>query len=733
MIFNIPAQFTNQFFLSVVMNLMQVFVAYTLTLYLFQKERMSLLRIIITTAFFYLTSILLFLTVLGAFYALYLKYLFALVLIFFVASVYFYWLFVKKKARLMSLKKTLYFPNEAKNVFFWAFIGVILFVVLVKYFVASLQIVTESDSLVYHMPFVARWFQLGHTWEPYFTAYAGPLGYYPSNYELFLMWFVMPFHSDVLVNLVNFFLYPFFFILFYLVLRQFSVRSDLSLLMTFVGTCIPVILRQLGMPQNDLFFMLFFLYSIYFWFSFLRHQKGLYLGLLGLSLGVFFGTKYTGVPGALPLFIFSLVSVVYVSFRKKHVFNTLIRYLPLFVILFLVGGSFWYLRNFINTGNPFFPIDVSFLGLKLFDGYNGLTDKVFEQALISHIGEPGLLTKLVDAFALSAGFISLVIPLFFAVAVGITFTLIRKSYQGVKAAQKSLIHFLFFIILIPVYLWIYIHAPYTYIHIYPNVRYALPAILLGMLMLGKIATYKKIFFRPIVFFFLASFFSYIFFILPFQSRFLGHTNDYVWFDVKLVFEYPELFLLLLGAFFAFCSVLICLFRQKWLTMSLAVLLMLSFLVPFSYESSRVRIERGYDDEFLRGEQASNVLNAFEWVDEHLPDDAKIAYTSVGSHYHLFGKNFSREVSYVNINSCAHCLYHDFSKAENSIMTNPSFTDWMKNLQDQNKQYLIVGWKYFEEDPFELKWAKEHPEHFEPLFSQGTTHIFKIYYEPRQIN
>lgn len=730
MSFNIPAQFLNQFFLSVAMNLMQIFVAYTLTLYLFQKERMSLLRIIITTAFFYLTSILVFLTFLGAFYILYLKYLFLLVLLFFIASLYFYWLFMKKKARLMTLKKRLYFPNEAKNVFFWAFIGVILFVVLVKYFVASLQIVTESDSLVYHMPFVARWFQLGHIWEPYFTAYAGPLGYYPSNYELFLMWFVMPFHSDVLVNLVNFFLYPFFFILFYLVLRQFSVRSDLALLMTFVGTCIPVLLRQLGMPQNDLFFMLFFLYSIYFWFSFLRHQKGLYLGLLGLALGVFFGTKYTGVPGALPLFIFSLASVFYVSFKAKNALKALVKYLPLFVLLFLVGGAFWYLRNFINTGNPFFPIDVHVLGFTLFDGYKGLTEKVFEEALVSHIGEVGLLTKLVDAFALSAGFISLIIPLFFVIALGITLVLIYKSYKKNKAAQKSLIHFLFFIILIPVYVWIYVHAPYTYIHIYPNVRYALPAILLGMLMLGKIATFHKVFFRPIVFFFLASFFSYIFFILPFQSRFLSHTNDYVWFDVKLVFENPDLFLMLVGAFFGFCSVLICLFKRKWLTMVAAILVMLVFLVPFSYRSSVVRVQRGYNDEFLRGEQASNVLNAFEWVDEHLPDNAKIAYTSVGSHYHLFGKDFSREVSYVNINNCSYCLYHDFSKAENSIMTNPDFNAWMSNLKEQGKEYLIVGWKYFEDDPFELKWAKGHPENFEPLFSQGTTHIFKIHYEAR---
>lgn len=726
MSFSVPFEFIEQVIITILLNGMQLFSAYVLTAFVFKTEKISLVRMVVTTAFFFITSSLLILTLLGMFGLLALPYLLTVVTALFALSVVAYF---KYRSTLKRVSLRVFLPSESKNIFFWAFVSVVLFVILVKFFIASLQIVTESDSLVYHMPFVARWLQLQHIWEPYFTAYAGPLGYYPSNYELFLVWFVLPFHSDLMVNLVNFFLYPLFFMLFYLVLRQFSVRYDLALLITFVGTTIPVTLRQLGIPQNDLFFMLFFLYSIYFLFSFLRHRNGLYVSLLGLSLGVFFGTKYTGVPGALPLFVMCLVSVLWAAFKDKQVGRTIVKLLPLFILLFLLGGGFWYLRNFVLTGNPFFPIDVNVLGIKVFSGYKGLTEKVFEEALVSHLGEAGLGPRLTEAFGLSAGFISLTLPLFFIVSLVI---FVIQFFKKGKAARKNLLHFGFFIALIPIYLWIYVHAPYTYIHMYPNVRYALPAILLGLLMLGKISSYLKVMLRPIVFFLLASFFAYFFFIFPFQSKFLTHTNDYVWFDVDLVFKYPDLFLLLICLAFSFVSFLFFLFRRQKIFMLIAFAITFTLLLPYAYESSLIREKRGYNDEFLTGEQASSVLNAYAWCDNNIADDAKIAYTSVGSHYHLFGRKFTRLVNYVNINDCQDCLYHDFKDKEKSILNNPSYDAWMRNLKAQEKEYLVVGWKYFDDDPYELIWAKEHPEHFQLLYQEENTYIFKIFYEPRQV-
>lgn len=724
MILGVPYDFIVQVLVTLLLNGMQFFTAYAITDRLFKKEKISLIRVVVTSFFFYVTTILLMLTFLGAFGLLYYNYLIAFTVILFLISVYFF-----RKRRHKSASAKIYLPVEAKNVFFWSFISVVLFVVIVKFFVASMQIVTESDSLVYHMPFVARWLQLGHIWEPYFTAYAGPLGYYPSNYELFLTWFVMPFHSDLLVNLVNFLIFPFFYLLFYLVLRQLSVKSDLALLITFVGSSIPVLLRQLGIPQNDLFFMLFFLYSIYFLFSFLRHKNGLYVALLGLALGVFFGTKYTGVPGALPFFILAIGSVIWVSMQQKKVWRSLLNLMPTFILPFVLGGAFWYGRNWVLTGNPFFPIDVHLLGMKVFSGYLGLTEKVFDQSLLMHLGEVDLLSSLVKAFALSAGFISLLLPVFFIIALCFFIRLLYKRYKEKdKVAGKHLVHFAFFVVLLPIYVYIYISAPYTYIHIYPNVRYALPILLLGLLMLGKITSYSKVFFRPVVFFLLVSFFAYFFFVFPFQSRFLGHTNDYVWFDVDLVLNYPDVFTLLIGLVFAFISTLFFLFKRQWLSLIASLIVLVVFLLPYSYYSSLVRESRGYDDEFLRGEQADSVLNAYSWADENIDDDAKIAYTSVGSHYHLFGPKLSREVSYVNINDCRDCLYHDFAQVEGSILVNPSFKTWMENLERHEKEYLIVGWKYFENDPPELTWARKYKKNFKLLFNEGNTYIFKISYD-----
>lgn len=83
--------------------------------------------------------------------------------------------------------------------------------------------------------------------------------------------------------------------------------------------------------------------------------------LIGLSLGMLIGTKYSG-----PLFFLALVSV----YAKK-----LLGFLniPRFVILsivFSIAGLFWYLRNFILEGNPYYPANLPF-----FKGYPNYTQQ----------------------------------------------------------------------------------------------------------------------------------------------------------------------------------------------------------------------------------------------------------------------------------------------------------------------------------------------------------------------
>ncbi len=69
-------------------------------------------------------------------------------------------------------------------------------ILLLRYTNALFQIPLEYDNVAYHLPFVVEWFKSGNLLDIYYSAYAGPLGYYPSNYELLDLWVLLPFGKD---------------------------------------------------------------------------------------------------------------------------------------------------------------------------------------------------------------------------------------------------------------------------------------------------------------------------------------------------------------------------------------------------------------------------------------------------------------------------------------------------------------------------------------------------------
>ena len=110
----------------------------------------------------------------------------------------------------------------------------------------------------------------------------------------------------------------------------------------------------------------------------------------GVYMGMLAGTKYSG-----PAF----AAILIVFFRDK--LRNHVRYW--LVPLVLIGG-FWYARNWILTGNPVYPLDVSWLGWR---GESGLT--VFTgKPLWTLIDSPGLMAEaLVSEYLVWAGLLLL--------------------------------------------------------------------------------------------------------------------------------------------------------------------------------------------------------------------------------------------------------------------------------------------------------------------------------------
>lgn len=98
-----------------------------------------------------------------------------------------------------------------------------------------------------------------------------------------------------------------------------------------------------------------------------RRKVG-YAALLGFSLGMLVGTKYSG-----PLFFIALIPVYWKTILTF--FNPL-RFLVL-GITFTLFGLFWYIRNWIYEGNPYYPANLLiFKGAPNFDQQDWMLWKI---------------------------------------------------------------------------------------------------------------------------------------------------------------------------------------------------------------------------------------------------------------------------------------------------------------------------------------------------------------------
>ncbi|MBI5754029.1 hypothetical protein HZA40_02705 [Candidatus Peregrinibacteria bacterium] len=250
----------------------------------------------------------------------------------------------------------------------------------------------------------------------------------------------------------------------------------------------------------------------------------------------------------------------------------------------LIFGGFWYFRNWIITGNPLFPLDVKLFGIRIFDGYLGLTEKLHEYSMSAHLGDTNIVSQFFENYILSSGTSGLLaisgvlLSVFLLLKIG-------KKYKIIMILLfTSLILFTTYLI-----------SPFSYQNIYPNIRYLIPFIFVGFILfiylIGKI---KRAVFL-IYFLAIITILSTTFLIAK-QSKYLEFVNDYVF----VSFDLPQ-------------------FR--------------TYNDIFVRDVSTDTTEHKYVIH-------KDLIKAFEFVNANITDEAKIAYTNFGVHYPLFGENMN---------------------------------------------------------------------------------------------
>ena len=329
----------------------------------------------------------------------------------------------------------------------------------------------DYDSLAFHMPFVANMIQTQSVNDVYFSALSGAIGYYPLNIEVILTSFTLFLGSDNFLNSLNLVFALCLFFVCYLTFRELNASKKISAFATLAFLSLPVVVRQIGTLKIDIFFMFMFASLILFLIRYAKNKNISDLILFSLSGGMFLGSRYLAIPYLVLPLIFMAILIVG-NFKKNG--KKTISHLMLSGFLVLLLGGYWYIRNFIITGNPIFPTAIlGFPGLK-----NTFSGGLFSTAIINSFDR---IIEFIEGFSIETG-ITVVLSLiswFFVLGL-----LIRKKFEN------KLIP-LFLLIGLPLYILFYILSPNSALHFDQNIRYVLPGLFLEPLLIGFIAKTKR--------------------------------------------------------------------------------------------------------------------------------------------------------------------------------------------------------------------------------------------------
>lgn len=625
--------------------------------------------------------------------------------------------FLGMKFRLGSLDawkklRQLHFRQEHEDGqdWIWAIFGFLILYGIIELFNAFVQFPWEYDTIAYHMPIVVEWLQSGTLWDVFYAVWGGPLGYYPSNHELLLQWLVLPFGNDLLVNVANFLLIGIMIVVISKILKEMGVKDFLSWIAGALVMVMPIFLRQMGTGQVDILMALGVLLCWYLMLRSYQRKDGLLLIPLLLNIAILLGTKYLSIIYAIPVLVVFLL--MWKTWRRTY------RYWWLWSLL-IVGtlGSMWYWRNLVLTGNPIFPAELKIGEWIIFEGYKGLTERIQELSLWHRFMDAGQLQEWLVTMIKETGWHMYLVVMAYLLLVG---EIITKLFFGTLKRGEGKIYTLMLFFL-PAYCYLYFITPYTASMMEHNVRYAMPWLMLAMIMViyvvAKLGTARK----PFVIALMGVIWWQFLAIVSAQR-----TGDQSFLELEFVESHPWLFVLMIGSI-----IMALLFLDGWQKRSgwrypaliLAIILSFSFLQESSIVRNELRSvswQQKYDFPLMK---------AYEWLDENAGLDAVVANSLNPLYYPLYGATLQRKVRYVNINDCAECDYYGYQNRGMSLRDRPDESQWLANLKSFDAQYLVLGYSIRDGlesvIPYELEWAKNNPEKFENVFELEGVFVYKL--------
>jgi hypothetical protein len=406
-------------------------------------------------------------------------------------------------------------------------------------------------------------------------------------------------------------------------------------------------------------------------------------------LGLLLGTKTAGLPytGILVLYF------IWVIVRRKGI-KVLLGILLLAGVGIILFGGYGFIRNYLVSGNPLYPLDYVLCGKKIFKGVMPITNYQSQWG-------PGdfNFNKLFFSEGLGTQFILLIAP-----------STILAPFLALKKREFN------FAIILPIILFL------TFYYIIPQlwVRFLYP-----YLAVGTVVGYwmlKELFIKDKL---LNGFF--VFFVLSSVAELAGH--------IELVSSLV-LAALLFGFLILKNKYQLRFKKHSFLSAMIVLIGILSF-------GEGKYLNQEYERYITEAPFPEEEALAWKYLNEvTLKEGANIAYVGRPQPFPLYGTKFKNNVFYISVNKNEPFLHaykdsfykwspdynikHAVIRRSGNYRGDADYNIWIKNLENKKIDYLFIYALHRIVDfPFEDEWAKYHPQKFQLTYSNKLVHIYKV--------
>ncbi len=334
---------------------------------------------------------------------------------------------------------------------------------------------TFIDTVTFHVPAAVRWIQSGSIWQIDQFLPGQAQGYYPGNGNVVQLAAILPWSSEFAIRFANLPFYALTGLAAYACGRRLGAPWTSAAVAGAAVIAVPAVNSYIvDSPTPDAVMYATFATGVLF---LLRHAStGARTDLLlaGLGLGIAFGSRWYGVS--------SVAVVVLVWLGAQTVARRWTRKLALdaglMVATIALAGGIWLIRNWVEAGNPVFPVEVSVLGETIFSAPRDVVRELAGFSIADYFDDWDVLSDIVlPGIELQIGYLGLVLAAAALAAIAIALLRTRVPSRGPVLALSIAAFAL---------AAVYTITPYTALglegqplELGANVRYLIPAMLVA--------------------------------------------------------------------------------------------------------------------------------------------------------------------------------------------------------------------------------------------------------------